>query len=471
MTAAADTGVEMVGDGRLASLAAWTADHLGAGGTPPPHEVVDFFTRHLGLVEPAPHLLILGQPDPALLERGVVDAVAGFLARQPYNRFGAFVVERQGLTLAVVALSWRWLELAPIPRRVERGTSLPFEGTLLGSYRQPSLAVTQPDGSVTREAMGEGPEFQLSVPTDVVGVYRAELLAVGPRGNTVLANFPVYVGVDAPDELSLAEESSEGAGPEEVARTLFRLTNRSRREANIQPLAFHAGLSGVAHAHSDDMVAHSFVAHDSPRTGSAADRVARGGFQTGLVLENIGRGYSAEEVHRGLLESPGHRANILNPDATHMGVGVMLEQEGDRSALVVTELFCHMAAEIDVVAAPQRVLSAINQGRTARGVRVLESEDILNQAAQQAATEFFANPDMEQQRVVDRATRGLRGMGIAFSRVGGVMTVVSALEEAYRLEPTYDRNARYVGIGVAQGTRGDTGSNAIAVVILMAWPQ
>lgn len=473
LAAAENNGVEMTGDGRLAALATWTADQLGEGGTPPPHEVVDFFSRHLGLVEPAPHLLILGQPDVALLERGITDSVSDFLARQPYNRFGAQVVERQGLTLAVVALSWRWLELEAIPREVSPGSRVTVGGRLLGSYRRPSLAVTGPTGAVSRESAGQGPEFSVEVPVDGRGVYRIELLAEGPRGNTVLANFPLFVGTSAPETLALRRDSglAEGGTPDEIARALFRLTNRSRRQANVQPLAFHPGLSGVAAAHSQDMVTHEFVAHTSPTTGTAAARVENAGFQSGLVLENIGRGYSVGEVHRGLLESPGHRANILNPDATHIGVGVALEQEGDRSALVVTQVFCHMAAEIDVLAAPARVREAINRGRRARGGRALEEEEILSEAAQSAATEFFANPELEQQRVVDRASRGLRGMGIAFSRIGGVMTVVSELEEAFQLEPTYERDARYVGVGVAQGTRPDTGSNAIAVVILMAWPR
>ena len=51
------------------------------------------------------------------------------------------------------------------------------------------------------------------------------------------------------------------------------------------------------------------------------------------------------------------------------------------------------------------------------------------------------------------------------------MAVVSEVREAGALEPTLDPGIRYLGIGVAQGTRDDTGPNAIAVVIVMAWPR
>jgi uncharacterized protein YkwD len=470
-TAARDSGVEMRGDGRLATLAAWTAERLGDGGSPPPHEIVEFFSRHLGLVEPVPHLLILGQPDPAVLEDGVADSVRQFLARQPYNRYGAAVIERQGLTLAVVTLSWRWLEMEPIARRIERGASLRFRGRLLGSYSQPTVAVARPNGAVRRLPAGEGPAFDIARPTDEQGVYKVELLAEGPRGHTVIANFPVYVGVAIPETVSLAAAEEGETEPDLVGQSLLRLINASREQAGLPSLVDHAVLGQVAEAHSREMVENRFVGHTSPATGTAAARVERAGIRSGLVLENIGRGYSAAEIHRGLLESPGHRANILNPDVSHVGVGVVAEQEGERAAFVATQVFVHMAAAIDVDGAPARLLEAINRARRARRAPPLELEPNLADAARAGATQFFAEPTLSQQDVVDEASGGLRGMGIAFSRVGGVMSVVGRLDEASRLEPTFDPDARFVGIGIAQGTRPDTGPNSIAVVILLAWPR
>ncbi len=51
------------------------------------------------------------------------------------------------------------------------------------------------------------------------------------------------------------------------------------------------------------------------------------------------------------------------------------------------------------------------------------------------------------------------------------MTVVGDPREAEHLEPTFDPEVRYVGIGVAQGTRADSPPNSIGVVILLAWPR
>jgi hypothetical protein len=219
------------------------------------------------------------------------------------------------------------------------------------------------------------------------------------------------------------------------------------------------------------MLANHFVGHVSATTGSAADRVARAGHRSTLVLENIGRGYSGAEIHRGLLESPAHRANIVNPDATHVGVGVVAEEENGRPAFLVTEVFARFAETIDAEDAPGTLLSLINRARAARGAPGLEHDPNLQAAAQQAAEDYFEDTSLSQEDAVGLATTGVRRFAIAFRRVLGVMAVVNELEEASRLEPALDAEVRAVGLGIAQGTRPDTQSNAIAIVIVLGWPR
>jgi uncharacterized protein YkwD len=456
--AATDAQLTLTGDARLGLLAAWTAERLGEGGEPPPHELVEFFTRHLGLVESVPHILVIGQPDPSALEASIHDSVAQFLARQPYDHYGAAVVLREGLTLAVVTLSTRAVELTPVARQQPAGSPVQIRGRLLGPLQNPTFAVTQPSGEVTR------------VPA---GVYRVELLAQGARGDTVVANFPLFVGVDVPTSITLAGASTASSSSDvnDVKAELFALINESRATQGRAPLERDEAIGRVALAHSRDMVDHNFVGHTSPTTGSASDRVQRASLRSGLVLENIGRGYSAREIHRGLLESPGHRANIFNPDVTHVGVGVIAEPEGARTAFVVTEVFLKMAREIDLAAAPAELLAMLNRARQARGSRALESDPNLSRAASEAAAHFFSDPQASQQDVVDDASASLRRFSIQFRRIGGLMAVVTDLSEAGSLEPALDREVRYVGLGVAQGTRADTGPNAISVVIMLGWAR
>jgi len=470
--AAEEAGTELQGDGRLALLAAWTAEHLGEGGTPPPHEVMDFFSQHLGIVEPTPHLIILGQPDAEMLEAGIADSVGQRLARQSYTHFGAAVIPRQGLTLAIVTLSARFVELDPLPREVRGGSTTRLVGRLVGAHSNPVLAVTGPDGSTSRQTGGQGPRFELPLATTDPGVYRVELLAEGPRGDTVIANFPIYAGVDAPTSVTIhSGAGAEGGSPADVATALVALLNDAREGVGAGPLERADDVDEIALAHSQDMVENEFVGHQSPTTGGAPDRVHRAGLESGLILENIGRGYSASEIHRGLMSSPGHRANVLNPDVTHVGVGVVAEAEGDRRAYVATEVFVRMNREVDLDDATEELLALINDNRRRRGASPVELDPNLQRAAQRGAEQYFSEPDLTQQDVVDEASASLRRFAIAFSRVGGLMAVVGRIEEAGRLEPTFDGELRYVGIGVAQGSRPDAPSNSIAVVIMLAWPR
>lgn len=471
--AAASAGQAVAPDGRLAQLAEWIGERLGAGGAPPPHEVIELFARSLGLVEPVPHLAVLGVPDSSALEAGVADSVRGFFARQPYQRYGAAVVVRGGLNVAVVLLSTRALDLEPMPRRYEPGGTLTLRGRVHDGFRDPQLAVAPPAGPVERRPLGGGPTFNTSVPFSAPGTYRIEVLAQGPRGDTVLANFPVYVGEDPPTEVVLAGAGvdDDASTPDQVERALLFRINDARARDGLAPVVEHPGLARVARDHSRDMVEASFIGHTSPTTGDAPDRVRGAGYRSKLILENIGRGYSPGEIHEGLLASPGHRANILNRDVTHVGIGVVSEPEGRRAAFVATQVFIRMNREVDVEAARDWLLGAINEGRRARGVPPLELDPNLQSAAASAAGSYFANPTQTQQDTVDEASAALRRFAMMFRRVGGLMAVVSEVSEASRLEPTFDPELRYVGLGVAQGDRPDAPPNSIAVVIMLAWPR
>ncbi|MFK7990053.1 MAG: CAP domain-containing protein [Sandaracinaceae bacterium] len=470
-TAAEAHEMPVEGDPRLARLAAWVVDRLGPDGEPPPNEVVEFFARTLGLVEPVPHIMVLGVPADRL-EAGITSSVGQFMDRQTYNRWGAALTEDRGLTIAVVMLSWRWVELEPVPRAVPAAASIALRGELAEGHRNPSVVVALPSGAVRRMPAGGGPGFDVQVSTEETGPHQVELVGRGPRGDTVIANFPVYVGAEVPTVVRFGAGGDEGGRDVDSVRDeLLALLNESRERAGLTPLSAHVGLREVGLAHSRDMASNGFIGHTSPTTGTAADRVRTASLNTGLVLENIGRGYSAQEIHRGLMESPGHRANLINPDVSHVGIGVVAEPENDRSAFIVTQVFIRMAEEVNLDGAAPRLVEQINRSRSARGAPPVELEDHLSEAAQAAAEAFFEDASLSQQDTVDDATASLRRFAIAYRRMGGVMAVVADPAEAAALEPTLEAGIRAVGIGVAQGTRADTGPNAIAVVIVIAWPR
>jgi len=173
------------------------------------------------------------------------------------------------------------------------------------------------------------------------GRYQVEIVASGATGSAVLANFPVYCGVEPP----AAAPRGAGVHPavvtvEEAETQLLALINRDRKAAGVAPVVADDRLTAIARAHTQDMVDHDFVGHISPRTGGPVDRVHRAGLTPTFISENVGRGYTAEEAEQGFMSSPGHRANIVDPRPRRVGVGIVFGAAvTGTTPLFVTELF------------------------------------------------------------------------------------------------------------------------------------
>lgn len=472
--ASQSSDASLVGDGRLGLLAAWLAERMGDGATLPPVELTRFFALHLGLPESTLHTLLVGVPDETALESAVADSVRQYLRRQRYDAYGAAVVVRQGIRVAVVALSERPFTLDDVPRSLRAPADLPLRGRLTSGFSQPSFELRSESGDVTRLPAGGGPEFSVNLPITTEGEHEIRLLATGSTGSTVLARFPVYVGEDPPRSIRLGAEDAPSASASDagaVEQELLRLLNAARAAQGLAALESHDGLAGVARAHSRDMVENRFIAHQSPTTGSPADRLRAADLESGLVLENLGRGPDAATIASTLLQTPQHRSNILNRDVTHVGVGVVGVGSGNSREWVVTQVFCRITRAIDVLRAPSVLLAQVNRARLARNAPEVELDPNLTNAAREASQRYLADAAVSQDDVLDDATAGLRRFAIAYRRVGGVMAVVNSLEEAATLEPTFDATVRYVGIGVAQGTRPDLPPNAIVVVYILGWER
>lgn len=122
----------------------------------------------------------------------------------------------------------------------------------------------------------------------------------------------------------------------ELERRIFKLTNEVRRKHRLPPLDPDESLTAAARKHSDDMLRRDYFSHTNPDGETVKDRVfnAPAVYKTVARLgENIyggsGQDYAdiktmARLIVDGWMTSPGHRANILNPDYTHLGVGVSI---------------------------------------------------------------------------------------------------------------------------------------------------
>ena len=103
---------------------------------------------------------------------------------------------------------------------------------------------------------------------------------------------------------------------------VVRLVNEIRAENGLKPLTQDWQLSRVARYKSQDMRDLGYFSHTSPTYGSPFNMMNSFGISYRTAGENIAKGYSTPEaVVNGWMNSPGHRANILNSSYTHIGVG------------------------------------------------------------------------------------------------------------------------------------------------------
>ncbi len=117
--------------------------------------------------------------------------------------------------------------------------------------------------------------------------------------------------------------------PNPLELEVLRRTNQVRLERGLSPLQWDLRAYQAAQAHAQDMLKRGYFAHQNPEGLGAAERMRRAGVVEVGVGENLARfeGYADGEIPRRALEgwmgSPGHRANLLRPEFTHLGVGLV----------------------------------------------------------------------------------------------------------------------------------------------------
>ncbi|MEV7173004.1 CAP domain-containing protein [Streptomyces sp. NPDC093224] len=125
---------------------------------------------------------------------------------------------------------------------------------------------------------------------------------------------------------SATRPSLTGHSAEEDA--VVTLVNQARAQAGCGPVRANPPLASLAGAFSKDMATRGFFGHDDPDGNTPWDRAAKAGIG-GLGGENIARGQGdADAVMKAWMNSPGHKANILNCEFRTLGVGVYAADGG-----------------------------------------------------------------------------------------------------------------------------------------------
>jgi uncharacterized protein YkwD len=149
----------------------------------------------------------------------------------------------------------------------------------------------------------------------------ASLFALWPRSHRPAAAGPCGTTDQPPSKVGL-----DSAG-----RATVCLVNRERTQRGLPPLRQNALLDAASAEHSRDMVRRDYFEHATPDGRSVADRLRAVGYQRGVSAsagENIAYGVGDKStpasIVRAWMRSPGHRADILRPAFTEIGIGISL---------------------------------------------------------------------------------------------------------------------------------------------------
>lgn len=150
-----------------------------------------------------------------------------------------------------------------------------------------------------------------------------------PATPNVADNTPPVTDNNTTNEANTAPLSAD-------EQEMVRLVNEARAENNVKPLEVDFKLSNVARVKSQDMINNNYFDHNSPTYGSPFDMMKSFKVNFSQAGENIAGNQTVQAAHTSLMNSPGHRKNILNPNFTHIGVGI---KNGGNYGKMFTQMF------------------------------------------------------------------------------------------------------------------------------------
>lgn len=122
---------------------------------------------------------------------------------------------------------------------------------------------------------------------------------------------------------------------------IFALVNAERTKEGLPPLSYNATLSAIAEVKALDMITREYFAHESPDGVDVSGLAERYHYDYINVGENLAMGdfVSDADVVRGWMNSPGHRANILNPLYTEIGIAAVYGRSEGRMMWFAVQAF------------------------------------------------------------------------------------------------------------------------------------
>lgn len=138
------------------------------------------------------------------------------------------------------------------------------------------------------------------------------------------------------DMVTLPYKVNDAAVRQDIEAEMLVLVNNERTAKGLKPLVADEELAKVARKHSMDMFVRGYFSHFTPEGKDPFDRMREDHVRFLTAGENLALSQTLAMAHDGLMKSPGHRANILNPTFGRLGIGVL---DGGIYGLMITQNF------------------------------------------------------------------------------------------------------------------------------------
>jgi uncharacterized protein YkwD len=152
---------------------------------------------------------------------------------------------------------------------------------------------------------------------------------------------------------------------------LFAAANEARASQGLSPLRLDPVLTQASALHAREMANHSTISHQFDGEPELATRGANAGAHFSLISENVGEAPSSVIIHDLWMHSPGHRANLLDPNVDSIGIAIVTRN----NQLYAVEDFASTVETLTINQQERTVASAIAQS----GMRVAETTDDARQ--------------------------------------------------------------------------------------------
>jgi cysteine-rich secretory family protein len=160
-------------------------------------------------------------------------------------------------------------------------------------------------------------------------------------------------------------------------RQLFEALNRERIAQGLSALQWDNVLFKAARLHALRMADLNMLEHQLPNESNLEGRLAEAGAHFSVIAENIAFGRDPQTIHKGWMDSPGHRNNILDPRLTSVGIAAVHGVGG----LFAVQDFSQVVPKLSVEEQEQKVISML----TARGFRIAHATTVARKTCESDA--------------------------------------------------------------------------------------